>query len=131
MTVWCGPDVSPSFKTFYEAVKTHGHPDVSAPLGPDFHQFADEETAQGLFTNAGFTDFTHGQADCAWTMSEPDGLFQIFAEGTVRAAMLLSAQPPENLAAIKAAITGAVQERFAQGNGWRCPAPAAVVSAHK
>ncbi len=128
MSVWCGPDVSLSFQAFYEAVKAHGHPDVSAPPGPDFHQFANPDTAQGLFTEAGFTDISHEQADCAWQVSEPEGLFRIFAEGTVRAAMLLSSQPPDNLAAIKAAIAAVVQENFVAGDGWRCPAPAAVIS---
>jgi SAM-dependent methyltransferase len=128
LSVWCGPDVSPSFQAIYEAVKAHGHPDVSAPPGPDFHQFANPDIAQGLFAEAGFADITHEQADCAWEVGEPEGLFRIFAEGTVRAAMLLSSQPPENLAAIKAAITAVVQENFVAGDGWRCPAPAAVIS---
>ena len=50
MTVWCGPDVSPSFeiiydaiKIIYDAIKAHGNPGVSAPPGPDFHQFARSE----------------------------------------------------------------------------------------
>lgn len=128
MSVWCGPDVSPSFQAFYEAVKAHGHPDVSAPPGPDLHQFANTATARQLFTDAGFTDITHEQADCAWEITRPDGLFRLFAEGTVRAAMLLSSQPPDNLAAIKSAITDTVLERFTDGDGWRCPAPAAVIS---
>jgi SAM-dependent methyltransferase len=36
MTVWCGPDASPCFAAVYGAIKTYGHPEVSAPLGPDF-----------------------------------------------------------------------------------------------
>ncbi len=131
MSVWCGPDVSPSYNAFYEAVQAHGHPDISAPPGPDFHQFANRDTAQGLFSDAGFSDFAHERVECSWVVGEPEGLFRIFAEGTVRAAMLLSSQPPENLAAIKAAITLRVQERFRDGDRWRCPAPAALVSGRK
>jgi len=128
MSVWCGPDASPSYLAFYEAVKAHGHLDISAPPGPDFHQFANRETAQKLFADAGFTNIAQGVTDCAWVINEPDGLFRLYAEGTVRAAMLLSSQPPDNLAAIKAAITDTVREKFAHVDGWRCPAPAAVIS---
>lgn len=128
ISVWCGPDVSPSFAAFYEAVKTHGDPNVTAPPGPDFHQFANRETAQGLFTQAGFSDIRHQRADCAWVIDDPDGLFQVYARGTVRAAMLLSRQPPQYLAAIREAVGCVVRERFAEGAGWRCPAPAAIVS---
>jgi hypothetical protein len=45
------------------------------------------------------------------------------------AAELLSRQPPENLAAIRSALTGEVRTRFADGGRWRVPAPAALVSA--
>lgn len=128
MSVWCGPDVSPSYAAFFDAVKKYGHPDVVAPPGPDFHQFANRDVAQALFSQAGFRDISHGQADCAWTVSEPDGLFRIFAEGTVRAAMVLSAQPPEHLKKIREAITTVVRDRFAHETAWRCPAPAAIVS---
>lgn len=128
LSVWCGPDRSPSYAAYFNAVKEHGNPGVAAPPGPDFHQFADKDIAQRLFAEAGFTDIRQGQADCAWTISEPGGLFRIFAEGTVRAAMVLSTQPPEHLAKIRTAITETVRERFADGDGWRCPAPAAIVS---
>ena len=48
MTVWCGPDVSPCFEIVYDAIKAHGSPDVTAPPGPDFHQFAKREIADRL-----------------------------------------------------------------------------------
>src|SRR3974390_211176 len=48
MTVWCGPETSPCFAAVYQAIKAHGHPDVSAPAGPDFHQFARRGVAGGL-----------------------------------------------------------------------------------
>jgi ubiquinone/menaquinone biosynthesis C-methylase UbiE len=40
MTVWCGADVSPCLQIVYDAIKAHGSPGVTAPPGPDFHQFA-------------------------------------------------------------------------------------------
>ena len=54
MTVWCGPEASPCFAAVYGAIKTHGHPDVSIPSGPDFHQFARRGAAVELLADAGF-----------------------------------------------------------------------------
>ena len=47
----------------------------------------------------------------------------------MRAAMLLARQPSQNLAAIRSALAEAVRKRFAYGEYWRVPVPAALVSA--
>jgi SAM-dependent methyltransferase len=129
MTVWCGPDVSPSFEIVYGAVKAHGSPDVSAPSGPDFHQFANRQIAEKLLSEAGFANVDFKIVDCAWDLDTPDGLCEIYEKGTVRAAMLLANQPASNLAAIRAAIAQSIRERFANGNRWRVPVPAALLAA--
>lgn len=129
MTVWCGPDVSPSFELVYGAVKAHGSPNVSAPSGPDFHQFANRETAARLLSQTGFADVACTIVDCAWDLATPEGLCEIYERGTVRAAMLLGSQPASNLAAIRSAIARSVRERFAHGDRWRIPVPAALVTA--
>ena len=66
MTVWCGPDVSPCFEVIYGAIKAHGSPDVSAPPGPDFHQFARRDVAEELLSAAGFSDVQLKVVDCAY-----------------------------------------------------------------
>jgi len=129
MTVWCGPDVSPSFEIVYGAVKAHGSPDVSAPSGPDFHQFANRQIAWKLLSEAGFADFDFTIVNCAWDLDTPDGLCEIYERGTVRAAMLLGSQPASNLAAIRSAMAKSVRERFANGERWRVPVPAALLAA--
>lgn len=129
MTVWCGPESSPCFAAVYHAIKTHGHPEVSAPPGPDFHQFARPDTAVKLLSAAGFSNIDVMAVDCAWDLNAPDDLFEIYAKGTVRAAMVLSKQPPGNLAAIRSALTAAVREQFAHGDRWRVPVPAVLVRA--
>jgi ubiquinone/menaquinone biosynthesis C-methylase UbiE len=127
MTVWCGPDLSPCFEIVYSAIKTHGSPEVSAPAAPDFHQFARPETAKTLLQAAGFSDAQWAVIDCAWDLDAPERLAEIYEKGTVRAAMLLANQPPQNLAAIRAALAQAVRTRFAHGDRWRVPVPAALV----
>ena len=129
MTVWCGPDVSPCFEIVYDAIKTHGSADVSAPPGPDFHQFAKWTVAEKLLTEAGFNSIDLEIVDCAWELETPEGLSKIYERGTVRAAMLLAKQPSQNLAAIRSALAEAVRRRFAYGKRWRVPVPAALVSA--
>jgi SAM-dependent methyltransferase len=129
MTVWCGPDVSPCFEIVYGAIKAHGNPQVSAPPGPDFHQFAKRDVADSLLREAGFQDIDLKIVDCAWTLDSPSGLSEIYEKGTVRAAMVLARQPPQNLAAIRGAMAQAVQKRFACGDHWRVPVPAALVRA--
>lgn len=129
MTVWCGPDISPCFEIVYDAIKTHGSAEVSAPPGPDFHQFAKRGIAEELLVEAGFSNIDLEIIDCAWDLETPEALSEIYEKGTVRAAMLLAKQPHQNLAAIRSAMTEAVRSRFGFGNRWRVPVPAALVSA--
>ena len=130
MTVWCGPDISPCFRAIYEAIRAHGTPGVSLPAGPDFHQFARHETAQALLSRAGFSDVEQSIVDCAWDLNEPDRLFEIFAQGTVRVADLLKRQRSDDLAAIRNSLAKTVCENFAVGNHrWRVPVPAALTRA--
>ena len=129
MTVWCGPETSPCFALVYGAIKTHGSHEVTAPRGPDFHQFARSDVAKALLSEAGFSNVDVSVVDCEWNLNAPEDLFTIYAKGTVRAAMLLANQPQENLAAIRSALAQAVRERFSDGDVWRVPVPAALVRA--
>jgi hypothetical protein len=43
--------------------------------------------------------------------------------------MLLANQPPQNLAAIRSALTLLVQEQFSHGKRWRVAVPAALLLA--
>ncbi|MFL6796033.1 MAG: class I SAM-dependent methyltransferase [Xanthobacteraceae bacterium] len=129
MTVWCGPALSPSYELVYRAIKVHGAPDITPPPGPDFHQFADRKIASELLSDAGFSGIDMSVFESGWTLSTPNGLFDIFARGTVRAAMLLERQPPQHLAAIRSSLSDEVRRRFAKGLQWRVPTFATVISA--
>ena len=112
----------------YAATKAHGHPDVSLPPGPDFHQFARRAAAVEFLSDAGFSNIEVTTVDCVWDLKSPDELFEIYARGTVRVAMLLAKQPPQNLA-IRSALTTLVEEHFLQGNAGVFLFPAALVLA--
>src|SRR5580765_4326201 len=121
MTVWCGPDISPCFEIVYNAIKAHGSAEVTAPPGPDFHQFAKKEIAERLLREAGFNDVDLSIVNCVWDLDSPSRLSEIYEKGTVRAAMVLASQPPQSLVAIRQAMAEAVQKRFACGDRWRVP----------
>ena len=86
---------------------------MTAPPGPDFHQFAKKEVAERLLREAGFNDVDLSIVDCVWDLDSPSHLSEIYEKGTVRAAMVLASQPPQSLVAIRQAMAEAVQKRFA------------------
>ncbi len=129
MTVWCGPEISPCFEVVYGAIKAHGSSEVSAPSGPDFHQLAKRDVAEKFLSKAGFSNVELLIINCAWDLDTPERLCEIYELGTVRAAMLLANQPPQNLAAIRSSLAKTIRERFADGNRWRVPVPAALLHA--
>lgn len=129
MTVWRGPEAASGYEMLYRIIKEHGAPGITAPPGPDFHQFANRDTAHALLTAAGFSNIEQTVIDCGWDLDRPESFAEIFERGTVRAAMLLSRQPAENLAAIRSVFAREIRERFANGARWRVPAPAALVGA--
>lgn len=129
MTVWCGPPSGAGYELLYRAIKQHGAPGIAAPPGPDFHLFANPAEAERLLSDAGFSGIEQSVVDCAWRYPRPEGFVEMFERGTVRAAMVLASQPPQNREMIRNAITDEVRRRFADGDRWRVPAPAALISA--
>lgn len=129
MTTWCGPNVSPTFQVFYGSVQECGSPQVVMPDGPNFHQFADEAAARSLLEDARLSMKSHEQVDCYWSLDAPEELAEIFQKGAPRGGYLLTQQPDDARAAIKAAVTEKVRERFASGGRWHVPVPAALVKA--
>ncbi len=129
MTVWCGPDQGAGFELLYRIIKTHGSPNVAMPRGPDFHLFANRESAHALLTAAEFSDIKFSTIESGWEFDTPEGFVTMFARATVRAAELLSRQAPEHLNAIREAAAREVRKRFPKDRRWYVPAPAALVSA--
>lgn len=129
MTSWCGPEFSPVFQVFYSSVQEHGDPSVVMPDSPNFHQFANEEIAKSILSDAGFEVENQQQIDCFWLLDTPEGLAEIFQNGAPRGGYLLSQQPEANNAAIKAAVAEKVRGRFGYGDKWRAPLPASLIVA--
>ena len=71
----------------------------------------------------------HETIDCVWHLDTPDQLFKIYAEATVRMAMLLSAPPAASVEANRKTMTDAVARDHAADGGFRVPVPAALIIA--
>lgn len=129
MTSWCGPGISPVFRLLYTSVQEHGDPSVALPESPDFHQYAEGETARSLLSETGLIVQTQQEVDCFWLLDEPEGLAEIFQRATPRGGYLLAQQTDATRTAIKAAVTRELRERFADGSKWRVPMPASMIVA--
>jgi ubiquinone/menaquinone biosynthesis C-methylase UbiE len=129
MTAWCGADISPSFRIALEAMQKHADPSITVPQQPDFFQFANPKHAGKMLRDAGLDLVRHEVIDCAWRLDKPEQLFDIYAEATVRMAMVLSRQPPAAKAAIRQAMTEAVSCEHAMDGGFIVPIPAVLLVA--
>lgn len=82
-----------------------------------------------MLGEAGLHVVTHDTVDCVWHLDSPGQLYEIFAEATVRMAMLLSAQSASAVEAIRRDMTDAVARDHEVDGGYRVPMPAALVIA--
>ena len=130
MATWEAPPRSPAFGTVFGAIKAHA--DFSkAPPQPDLFAFTDSTFAQETLAAAGLKMTGHDQVQCAWEVSEPGELFDIFLTATVGARMLITSQSEETKSTIRDNITEKVATSFADGDGFRVPVPICVVTATK
>jgi SAM-dependent methyltransferase len=112
-----------------EAVAAHA---VSVPLpeGPGFYRFADADESRHALAEAGF-DLDSVQIETVnvlWRVPTTELLFEAELDAGVRTAAVLRAQPPERLAAIRAAIVEGVRS-YADGEAFALPIVARVISA--
>jgi hypothetical protein len=75
--VWRGADAASAYEMLYRVIKTHGAPGIAAPAGPDFHQFANRQTADALLSAAGFSNIELSFVDCAWDLARPEDFSEI------------------------------------------------------
>ncbi len=128
-SVWCGPEVDSALGYVFQAIAEHGSKDISLPPGPGANDYADAELAFPALTAAGFGDCRQSMVASEWQVSDPATPFDFFLEGTARGGALLRPQPPENAAAIKAAVAAKVIEKHGTGPKWIVPIPAMVTMA--
>ena len=82
--------------------------DVGLPAGPTFFLFSDPAQSRRALLDAGFLSPSCRQVPQLWRVSDPDKVFGVLAEGTVRAAATLRAQDPLAWEAIRVALRDTV-----------------------
>jgi ubiquinone/menaquinone biosynthesis C-methylase UbiE len=129
-SVWAAPERAVGIGAVYAAVRAHGSLDVGLPVGPNFFLFSDPEQSMKALRSAGFASPEVRQISQVLRMATPEKLFEVIAEGTVRAAAMLSAQSPPAMEAIRAALRETVAA-YKLGDYYDLPMPAVVATAAK
>jgi SAM-dependent methyltransferase len=111
------------------AVKAHAIA-IELPEGPPAHRFADPDESRRALGEAGFdtNSFRAETITATWRIPTPEFLFEAHMRAGVRVAGALHAQPPERLAAIRAAIIKGVR-RYAADADFALPIVARLISA--
>lgn len=129
-TVWDVPERAVAFGAVYEAVRAHGSMDIGLPEGPNFFLFSDSEHSNKALLKAGFVSPSFRQVPQVWRVSNPDEVFEVIAQGSVRAGATLRAQTPSARDAIKRALRDIVAG-YKRGDYFEVPAPAVLATAVK
>lgn len=129
-SVWDTPEHAVVFGALYAAVRAHGSMDVDLPSGPSFFLFSDPEQSTNALLSAGFVSPSCRQVPQVWRVSDPDEVFRVITEGSVRAAAMLGAQSPAARQAIKVSLRDTVAA-YKRGDSFELPMPAALAAAVK
>jgi SAM-dependent methyltransferase len=129
-TLWAGPADHAGMRIMFDAVEAHGRVDAPLPEGPPQFLFTEPRACTTLLTTAGFDrpSISHGLVRRTWRLPAPDGLFDAYADGAVRIALLLAAQAPTALAAIRSAVSEACRAHMIGGE-LHIPVGATIVTA--
>lgn len=128
-SVWCGPDVEGAFAYVFGAIGAYGSTEVVLPPGPGANEYADPARSFPALEKAGFDGCRHCVVASKWQVTDPGAPFDFFLEGTARGGALLRPQPPENAAAIRAAVVSSILANHGPGPDWDVPIPAVVTVA--
>lgn len=124
-TVWAPPDRMRLVGIMRESVRAAATAPDSAPPGPDFFQYADPDRFRAALMAVGLTEVTVEPVPLVCRLPDLESFWAMVADGTVRTAALLHAQPPDTLAAIRERVSEALTPyRDPSGAGYLIPADA-------
>lgn len=129
-SIWHGKGSDGSFGWLFDAVGRLADPIITLPTGPDAHLLVDFEVAKQMVEVAGFTDVKLIEVASELSLQNPEALFDLFDQGAVRTASLLSRQPTSRRDAIRSDLAmRARNEGTKHKQGYFVPAPSVVISA--
>jgi len=131
-TLWAGPADHLGMRIMFDAIEAHGRVDAPLPEGPPQFLFTEPRACATLLTTAGFdrASIGHKLLRSTWRLPAPDGLFDAYAEGAVRMALLLAEQTPTAHAAIRRAVAEACTA-YRTGTDLHIPTAATIVTARR
>jgi len=129
-SVWDMPERAIGIGAVFAAIQKYGSMDIGLPAGPNFFLFSDPAQSINALRAAGFDAPKVRQAYQVLRLTEPDQLFDMFAESSVRAGSTLRAQSETAQNAIRASLREKVSE-YKSGTHFEIPMPAIVASAIK
>lgn len=97
---------------------------------PPFFRFSDADESLRALRDAGFSDPEVREVSQTWDIPLPETPFDLLKRCTVRAAAILSAQTPEALAKIQAAVAESAAP-YRVGDELQVPMPCVLASATK
>ncbi len=129
-SIWQGKGSDGSFGWLFDAVGRLADPLITLPAGPDAHVLVDIEVAKPMVENAGFADVKLIDVASKLSVQNPEALFDLFDEGAVRTASLLSRQPTLRRDSIRSDLALRVRtEGTKHEQAYFVPAPSVVISA--
>ncbi len=126
-TVWDASERSVAQRLLEEAVRAHG---VGSVESASLSEFADPATAARRLRDAGFVDPGTRSLDLMLRAANAAEIFEVFRTGTIRLAALLSEQPADALARIRAAFERSM-EPWRTGSGVAVPMRAVLTVASR
>jgi ubiquinone/menaquinone biosynthesis C-methylase UbiE len=118
-TTWAAPAENIAWRLLFDTIREHGDLDA-AKTPPSGGNLGTAEAVLRLLGDAGFAAAQAEPIRREWRVDDPHDLFAALAQGTVRTAALIAAQPAAARPAIEAAVSRAA-EPHRRGDGFAVP----------
>ena len=118
-TTWAAPAENIAWRLLFDAIREHGDLDA-AKTPPSGGNLGTAEAVLRLLGDAGFAAAQAEPIRREWCIDDPRDLLGALAQGTVRTAALIAAQPVAARPAIEAAVARAA-EPYRRGDGFAVP----------
>ncbi|MEW7009621.1 class I SAM-dependent methyltransferase [Lentilitoribacter sp. EG35] len=126
-TTWVGPDQSDGFGLILKTILGNVDPDVVIPSAPDAFRLADEKVARQVLKASGF-DHIQCRTFPSKIVCHPDSFVTFLKAATVRATLVLNAQPVKIRTKIEALLREKI-ESFVTNGQVELPIPNRIITA--
>jgi SAM-dependent methyltransferase len=118
-TTWAAPAENIAWRLLFDAIRDYGDPDA-AKTPPSGGNLGTADAVLRPLRDAGFADARAEPVPREWRVDDPRDLIAALAQGTVRTAAQIAAQPAAARPAIEAAVARAAMP-YRRGDGFAVP----------